>query len=84
MKRFHHNARNAELLVQALDHRGLVDALTLATDKVTVEVDVGVIDSLATRQRHVGVDVVHIERVRRHGKVGLAQYIRAIAQAVHE
>ena len=64
--------RDAELLVQALDHGGLVDTLALAPDKVAVEVDVGVIHGLAARQRNVGVDVVDIERVRRHRQVGLA------------
>ena len=84
MERLHHDARHAELLVQALDHRGLVDALALATDKVAIEVDVGVVHGLAARQRHISVDVVYIERVRRHRQIGRAQHIRAIAQAVHE
>ena len=84
MERLHHNARNAELLVQTLDHRSLVDTLALAANEVAVEVDVGVVHGLAARQRHIGVDVIHVEGVRRHRQVGLAQHVRAIAQTVHK
>ena len=84
VERFHHDARYAELLAQALDHRGLIDALALATDKVAIEVDVGVVHGLTARQRYVCVDIIHVERVCRHRQIGLAQYIGAIAQAVHK
>ena len=80
----HHDAGDGELLVDAADHDLLVDALVLAANEVAVEVDVEVVEGLAAGQRHVGVDVVHVEGVGGHRHATVAQDVGAVAQAVHE
>ena len=84
MERVHHDTRHAELLVQTLNHGGLVDALALATNEVAIQVDIGVVHGATARQRHVRIDIIHVEGVRRHGQALIAQHIGAIAQAMHE
>ena len=80
----HHDARDANLLVNAPRHDLLVDALVLAADEVVVQVHVQVVDGLAAGERDVGIDVVHIERVGRHGHAAVAQDVRPVAERVHE
>ncbi|VWM23665.1 Uncharacterised protein [Collinsella intestinalis] len=82
--RLHHDARDAELLVKTANHDLLVHALALAADEVAIEVDIGVVQRLAIGQRHVSVDVIHVEGMRRHGQFMRAQDVRAIAQRVHQ
>ena len=84
MIRVHHDAGHTQLLVDTAHHDLLVHALVVSTDEVAVEVDVEVVERLATRQRHIGVDVVHVERVRRHRHAAVSQDVHAVAQRVHE
>ena len=80
----HHDAGDTQLLVDAADHDLLVDRLVAASDEIAVEVDVKVVQGLAAWQRHIGVDVVHIEGVRGHRDPAVAQDVRAVAERVHE
>ena len=79
-----HDPGDAQLLAVARNHDLLVDALVLAADKVAVQVDVAIEELLATRQRHIGEDVVHIEGVARQRHAAVAQHLRAVEQRVHE
>ncbi len=63
----HHDARDAELLVNAANHDLFIDRLVIAADEVAIEVDIKVIQRATARQRDIGVDVVHIKRVRGQG-----------------
>ena len=82
--RVHHNAGDAQLLVNALDHVGLVDALILAPDEVAVEVKVHVVDGFDLRQRLVDEDVVNIEGVLGQLHAAAAQHLGAVDDAVHQ
>ena len=58
-----HVPGDAELLVHALDHDALIDALVGAADEIAVEVEVHIIHGLDEGQGLVDEDVVHIEGV---------------------
>ena len=79
-----HDARDTQLLVDAADHHGLVDALVLASDEIAVQVDVHVVDALALGKRHVHEDVVHVESVAWQGETAIAQHLRTVDNRVHE
>ncbi len=83
-ERVDHDARDAQLLVDASDHHGFVDALVLASDEIAVQIDVHVVDALALGKRHVHEDVVNVEGVARQGEATIAQHLRAIDDRVHE
>ena len=80
----HHNAGDAQLLVDALDHVLLVDTLVIAADEVAVEVQVEVVDGLDLGQRLVDEDVIHIEGVLGQHHAGLTQHLGAVDDAVHQ
>ncbi len=71
-------------MVHATGQDLLVDRLVLATNEVTVKVDVQVVEAVAQREGHVGVDVVNVEGVRRHLQVGGAQGLGAVRQGMHQ
>ncbi len=80
----HHDASDLDLLVDPARHDLLVHRLVLPPDEVAVEVHVQVVEGAAARQGDVGVDVVHVEGVRRHGHPAVAQHVGAVAEGVHE
>ena len=63
---------------------GVVHGLVLTPNEVAVEVHVQVVEVVAPGERHVGVDVVDIERVSRHLEVGRAQRLGAVRERMHE
>ena len=80
----HHDAGDAQLLIYALDHVGLVDALILAADEVAVEVKVHIVDGLDLGQRLVHKDVVNVEGVLGQFHAALAQDLGAVDDTVHQ
>jgi len=73
-----HMLGDAELLVHALDHDALVDALVGTADEVAVEVKVHIIHGLDERQRLVDEDVVYVEGMLGQHHAALAQHLSAV------
>ena len=77
----HHHASDTPIVIDAAGEHLLVDGLILATDVITVKIDIEVVEAVARRERHIGVDVVHVERVGGHLEVGGAQGFGAVGRA---
>ena len=82
--RVDHDARDAQLLVDAAHHDRFVDRLVLAADEVAVHVHVQVVNGFDLRQGHVYEDVVHVEGVLGKLKAHAPQHLGAVDDRMHE
>ena len=80
----HHHASNTPIVVDAAGEHLLVNRLVFAADVITIQVNVEVVEAVAKREGHVGVDVVYVEGVSGHLELGRAQGFGAVGQRVHK
>ena len=58
--------------------------MIVSTNKITIQVNINVVDSLYLREWNVGIDVIHIESVLRHLDICRAQNLNAVGNCVHQ
>ena len=82
--RVDHDLGHAQLLVHALDHHALIHALVITANKVTVQVNIHIVQTLAERQRLVDEHVINIEGMLGQLQAAVTQDLGAVDDGVHQ